>query len=176
MKNDLQIPPKTAIEVFKLLPEGTLCEVINGQLFMSPSPFTKHQIIVTDLLTDINYHCRRTKIAKAFVAPFDVYLDEEYTAVQPDIIVILKENEGIIKNHIYGVPDILIEVLSEGNRDHDLVTKKELYQKFGVKEYYVIEPETKLVFHFQLTGNSYDLINKQTAKLTSFLLGKTIEF
>ncbi len=65
--------------------------------------------------------------------PFDVYLDEEYTAVQPEIIVILKENEGIINNHTYGVPDILIEVLSEGNRDHDLVTKKELYQKFGVK-------------------------------------------
>ena len=92
------------------------------------------------------------------------------------LIVILKENEGIIKSHIYGVPDILIEVLSEGNRDHELVTKKELYQKFGVKEYYVIEPETKLAFHFHLTGNSYDLINKQTGKLTSFLLGKTFEF
>ncbi len=176
MKNDLQIPPKTAIEVFKLLPEGTLCEVINGQLFMSPSRFTKHQIIVTDLLTDINYYCRTTKIGKAFVAPFDVYLDEDYNAVQPDIIVVLKENEGIIKEHIYGVPDILIEVLSEGNRDLDLVTKKKLYQKFGVKEYYIIEPETKLVLHFQLAGNNYDLINKQTGKLTSVLLGKTFEF
>ncbi len=176
MKNDLQIPPRTAMEVFRLLPEGTLCEVINGQLFMSPSPFTKHQIIVTDLLTNINFYCRKTKIAKIFVAPFDVYLDEDSNAVQPDIIVILKENEGIIKDHIYGVPDILIEVLSEGNKDHDLVIKKELYQKFGVKEYYIIEPETKLVLHFQLAGNNYDLINKQTGKLTSFLLGKTFEF
>ncbi|MBA2563523.1 MAG: Uma2 family endonuclease [Chitinophagaceae bacterium] len=176
MKKDLQIPPRTAMEVFKLLPEGTLCEVINGQLFMSPSPFTKHQIIVTDLLTDINYYCRKTKIAKAFVAPFDVYLDEDSNAVQPDIIVVLKENEGIIKDHIHGVPDILIEVSSEGNRDHDLVTKKHLYQKFGVKEYYIIDPETKVVLHFQLNDSNYNLINEQTGRLTSFLLGTTFEF
>ena len=96
--------------------------------------------------------------------------------VQPDIIVVLKENEGIIKEHIYGVPDILIEFFSEGNRDHDLVRKKELYQKFGVKEYYIIEPETKLVLHFQLTGNNYNLIIEQTGKLTSFLPGKTFDF
>ena len=54
MKNDIQTPPRTAMEVFKILPEGTLCEVINGQLFMSPSPFTQHQMIVTDLSTEIN--------------------------------------------------------------------------------------------------------------------------
>ena len=76
MENALQTPPRTAMEVFKLLPEGTLCEVINGQLYMSPSPFTKHQVIVSDLLTDINYYCRKLKIGRAFVAPYDVYLDE----------------------------------------------------------------------------------------------------
>lgn len=141
-----------------------------------PSPFSKHQIILTDLVTEINYYCRKTKIANAFVASFDVYLDEYSNLVKPDICVVLKENEGIIRNHIYDVPDILIELLSEANRDHGLERKKELYQKFGAKEYYIIEPETKLVLHFQLTGKNYNLINEQTGKLTSFLPGKTFEF
>ena len=107
MQNVTQTPPRTAMEVFKILPEGTLCEVINGQLFMSPSPLTHHQIVVTDLLTDINLYCRKSKLARVFVAPYDVYLDEEENAVQPDIVVVLKENKNIIKEHIHGVPDII---------------------------------------------------------------------
>src|SRR5215217_4595203 len=103
MKNGIQTPPRTAMKVFKILPEGTLCEVINGQLFISPSPFTKHQMIVTDLSTEINYYCKKLKIARVFVAPFDVYLDEDRNAVEPDIIIVLKENESIIKDHIHGV-------------------------------------------------------------------------
>lgn len=176
MKDLLPSPPRTAMEVFKMLPEGTLCEVINGILYMSPSPFTQHQLIVGDLFTEINYFCKKKKIAKAFVAPYDVYLDENKNAVEPDIIIVLKENENIIKKHIHGVPDILIEVLSEGNKDHDLIRKKDLYEKFGVKEYYVIEPDSKLVFHFQLANNKYKLIKEQIAKLTSPLLNKTFEF
>ena len=176
MKNDIQTPPRTAMEVFKILPEGTLCEVINGQLFMSPSPFTKHQMIVTDLSTKINYYCKKLKIARVFVAPFDVYLDEDCNAVEPDIIVVLKENESIIKDHIHGVPDILIEVLSEGNKNHDLIRKKELYEKFAVKEYFIIEPETKLVRSFKLQSGKYISEVEQTAKLTSTLLGNSFEF
>ncbi len=57
-----------------------------------------------------------------------------------------------------------------------MVRKKELYEKFGVKEYYVVDPETKVVLHFQLTGSNYNLINEQTGRLTSFLLGTTFEF
>lgn len=176
MQNVTQIPPRTAMEVFKILPEGTLCEVINGQLFMSPSPLTIHQIIVTDLLTDINFYCKKSKSARVFVAPYDVYLDEEENAVQPDIVVVLKENSSIIKEHIHGVPDIIIEVLSEGNKNHDLVTKKELYERFGVKEYFVIEPGSRVVMPFTLQNGKYKKGIEQTDQLTSSLLGQTFEF
>lgn len=176
MQNVTQIPPRTAMEVFKILPEGTLCEVINGQLFMSPSPLTIHQIIVTDLLTDINFYCKKSKSARVFVAPYDVYLDEEENAVQPDIVVVLKENSSIIKEHIHGVPDIIIEVLSEGNKNQDLVTKKELYERFGVKEYFVIEPGSRVVMPFTLQNGKYKKGIEQTDQLTSSLLGQTFEF
>lgn len=176
MQDTLQIPPRTAMEVFKMLPEGTLCEVINGILYMSPSPFSKHQIIISELLSEIHFLLKKKKAGKVFTAPFDVYLDEIQNAVQPDLIIVLKENENIIQNHIHGVPDILIEILSEGNKNHDLIRKKELYEKFGVKEYYIIDPETSLVYHFQLQNGKYKLTSEQTGKLTSPLLDKTFEF
>ncbi len=103
----------------------------------------------------------------------DVYLDEHSNAVQPDLIVVLKENEGIIRprGHIHGVPDLLIEVLSSDHA-HDLVKKKEFYARFGVKEYFVVEPQTRLVMHFSLTGpGSYALVGQEIGVLHSGLLG-----
>jgi Uma2 family endonuclease len=176
MKNDIQTPPRTAMEVFKMLPEGTLCEVINGQLFMSPSPFTQHQMIITELLSALHILLKSKKMGHVFTAPYDVYLDEYANAVQPDIIVVLKENENIIKDHIHGVPDIIIEVLSQGNKNHDLIKKRELYEQFGVKEYFIIEPDTKLVRSFKLLSGKYISETEQTARLTSTLLANSFEF
>ena len=74
------------------------------------------------------------------------------------------------------MPDILIEVLSEGNKNHDLVRKKDLYEKFGVKEYFIIDPDTKLVRSFKLQSGKYISEAEQNAKLTSMLLGNSFEF
>lgn len=176
MQNIVQTPPRTAMEVFKILPEGTLCEVINGQLFMSPSPFTIHQMVITELLSSIHSYMKLTNSGHVFTAPFDVYLDEENNAVQPDIIIILKENEGIIKNHIHGVPDIVIEILSEGNINHDLIKKKELYERFAVKEYFIIDPRTKLVRSYEIQDGKFISKAEQTGKVTSVLLHRTFDF
>ncbi len=79
------------MEVFKILPEGTLCEVINGILYMSPSPFTKHQMIISELLSEIHFYLKKKKAGKVFTAPYDIYLDEDRNAVQPDIIIVLND-------------------------------------------------------------------------------------
>ncbi|MBP6431113.1 MAG: Uma2 family endonuclease [Ferruginibacter sp.] len=155
MNNLLQQPPKTAMEVFKILPEGTLCEVINGTLYMSPSPLSKHQLLISELLSAIHSFLKPNKTGIVFTAPFDVYLDEESNAVQPDLIIVLNENSSIIKEHIHGVPDILIEILSKGNESHDLVRKKELYETKGVKEYFIVDPTTKEVIHYIYQNNSF---------------------
>ena len=176
MKNDIQTPPRTAMEVFKILPEGTLCEVINGQLFMSPSPFTQHQLIVMELSSGLHILLKSKKMGYVFMAPYDVYLDEYANAVQPDIVIVLKENENIIKDHIHGVPDIIIEILSPGNKNHDLIRKRELYENFGVKEYFIVEPETKLVRSFKLQSGKYISEAEQVGKLTSTLLSSSLEF
>jgi Uma2 family endonuclease len=176
MNNLLQQPPKTAMEVFKILPEGTLCEVINGTLYMSPSPLKKHQLVLTELLAEIHFFLKANKTGYIFKAPFDVYLDEESNAVQPDLVIVLNENSSIIKEHIHGVPDILIEILSKGNESHDLVRKKELYEAKGVKEYFIIDPNTKEVIHYIYQNNAFVLQTSISGELNSLVLKKKFVF
>jgi Uma2 family endonuclease len=114
----------------------------------------------------------KSELGMAFCAPLDVYLDEMSNAVQPDIIVVLKHQLDIIhKNgHIHGVPDILIEILSKGNKDHDLIRKKDLYERFGVQEYHVVDPDTMLALTFSLVEGNYHTAQENIGKLWSPLL------
>lgn len=171
-------PPRTIMEVFKMLPEGTLAEVIENTLYMSPTPVTNHQRIIRKLSVQIDLHLDANKLGELFFAPFDVFLNETSNAVQPDILVILNENLGIIdeKSTIHGVPDLIIEVLSPGNKKHDLVIKRALYEKFGVKEYWVIDPSNKESIGFSLKDYSYVEFYKGTGDIRSRLLDSTFSF
>src|SRR6478736_646183 len=128
----IKTPPRTIMEVFQMLPEGTLAELINGSLYMSPAPTTQHQRTILDLSVALTTYVKQHKLGEIFIAACDIYLDEHSNAVQPDIIFISSEKSETVKESgIHGIPDILIEVLSPGISEHDTVVKKELYRKFG---------------------------------------------
>ncbi len=171
-------PPRTIMEVFQMLPEGTLAEVIENTLYMSPTPITNHQRIIRKLSVQIDLHLTANNLGELFFAPFDVFLDKTSNAVQPDILVILTENLGIIdeKSTIHGVPDLIVEILSPGNRKHDLVIKRALYEKFGVKEYWVIDPATKESIGFSLKDHSYVEFYKGNGEIHSQLLNRPFIF
>ena len=142
--NKLQKPPRTAMEVFEMLPEGTLAEVINNVLYMSPAPTFEHQDLLGDLFVKIRTHVMINDLGKCVSAPVDIYLGNK-NAVQPDIIFIATDNLNIIKDgKVKGVPDLIVEVLS-GNKKHDLQTKKTLYEEFGVKEFFIVNKDMKEV-------------------------------
>ena len=154
MKDILDIP-RTAMEVFEMLPEGTACEVIDNTLYMSPSPTTNHQELLGNIFADIHYNIKQHNLGKAFMAPCDVYLNDGQNVVQPDILFIKKERESIIQTKgIFGVPDLVIEILST-NKIHDQERKLELYRQNLVPEYIIIDPETKDVWHYLLQDNVY---------------------
>jgi len=171
-------PPRTIMEVFRILPEGTLAEVIDNALYMSPTPITIHQRIVSRLIINIGNFLEKSNTGEIFTAPFDVFLDETSNAVQPDLLVVLNNSKQIIDENgtIHGVPDLIIEVLSPGNKMHDLVTKKELYERFGVKEYWVIDPAEKEATGFLLTGQHYTPIFTGKGEIQSRLLNNTFLF
>jgi Uma2 family endonuclease len=172
MNEIIQSPPRTIMEVYKMLPEGTLAELIDNKIYMSPSPQRLHQSLSVLLIRFFGDYLDENNIGEIFHAPFDVYLDEAANAVQPDIFIVLNDNSRIIQpnGHIHGSPDLIIEILSPGNKNHDLLTKKNLYEKFGVKEYFIVDPETKEVVHYILSGEAFTRQPDQTGVLSSLLL------
>ena len=174
----VQTPPRTLMEVYKMLPEGTRAELIENVLYMPPSPTTNHQSVTMDLGSSIHFFLKKNDLGVVFSAPLDVYLDETSNAVQPDIVVVLKEQSDIVQpnGHIQGVPAILIEILLKGNKDHDLIRKKDLYERFGVQEYHVVDPDTKLVLSFSLAEGAYSTAIEQIGSLYSPLLEATFTF
>jgi Uma2 family endonuclease len=177
MKQIVETPPRTMMELYKTLPQGTLAELINNQLYMSPSPVYNHQDVLIEIASQLRMHLKKSG-GKVAIAPFDVYLDETGNAVQPDIVVVLNNNKGTLhpNGHFHGVPDVLVEILSPSNRDHDLVLKKGLYERFGVKEYWIVDPETKLTTIFERVNQQYEIVAERKAVLESKLLEIIIQF
>src|SRR4030095_10216157 len=108
-------PPRTALEVFELLPEGTLCEVINNTIYMAPPPSSSHQRSVTTLSRVIGNYIEKLQLGEVFVSPIGVYFDGDHV-FEPDIVFVSKENKHKIgQKGIIGAPDFIIEILSPSN-------------------------------------------------------------
>jgi Uma2 family endonuclease len=118
----------------------------------------------------------KAKTGVVLEAPTDVYLMEMQSVVQPDVMVIMNENNNIIREDgIHGAPDIVFEILS-GNRTHDTLKKKTLYEEAGVKEYFIVDPSDKTVIMFAYNDSKrYELIYELKGKITSEVLGISFE-
>ena len=135
--------------------DGNRYEVINGVLYMSPSPIVRHQRVLRRLSFLLGTWVENTKAGELLFAPMDVVLSEN-NIVQPDILYVSDERAFIIKEkNIQGAPDLLIEILSEGNRRHDEVKKRKLYESFGVEEYWIVDPVLETVKVFRLENSEY---------------------
>lgn len=128
-----------------LLPEESRYELIEGELLMTPSPTLRHQSICTNLEFMLVSHVRKYDLGVVLHAPMDVKLSE-HNVVQPDILFIAKERLGITTEHyVAAAPDLVVEVLSPGTRSRDIDIKKRLYGKYGVQEYWIVDPEANSV-------------------------------
>ncbi|MCJ8208796.1 Uma2 family endonuclease [Mucilaginibacter sp. RS28] len=176
MKNLLDIP-RTAMEVFEMLPEGTACEVIDNTLYMSPSPTTTHQKLLLKLAIKLQALIESSGLGDIFISPCDVYLNNGENVVQPDILFVSKTKQALIaEKGIMGAPDMVIEILST-NKEHDLQRKFQLYQQNAIAEYIIIDPETKQVWQYLLRENLYQENQEtQNGKLSVKSLPLEIEF
>ncbi len=136
-------------------------ELIEGEAYnMSPAPGAEHQRISIELSRQIaNY--LENKPCRVFAAPFDIFLpdgdeseDEINTIVQPDIVV-LCDDKKLSEKGITGPPDIVIEILSPSSMTRDQITKRDLYEKKGVKEYWIFDPAGKIVWKYSLSNGEY---------------------
>ena len=132
-------------------------ELWDGEIIMSAAPRPLHQIIVTNLAAALNEHVRPRRLGRGIVSPFDVVFGAT-KAVQPDVVFVSSAQKSIVESAcIRGVPELLFEVISEGTWRRDRVDKKALYEQFGVAEYWIIDPDSRLIEVFALAKGSYQL-------------------
>jgi Uma2 family endonuclease len=135
------------LEEFRALPEtNTPIELIDGELIVSPSPIDLHQDATGN--TYIVVKKVGTK-GKAKISPLDVYLGDN--VVQPDVFWVSNEGSQCKlgdDGFWYGAPDLVVEVLSPGSANRDHRRKYQLYEQFGSREYWIIDPQTEAVYVF----------------------------
>ena len=145
-------------------------EIINGEAVMMAPPSVKHQRISGALFSQL-YDYLKGKKCEVFAAPFGVRLFEEEgdypenvdTMVEPDLSVVC--NPGKLDEYgCKGAPDLVIEILSPSTRRHDRMTKFNLYQRAGVKELWIVDPDTRDVQTFILEGGRYFVKGYGTAE------------
>jgi Uma2 family endonuclease len=139
-----EVGPGWTAREFRELPEGTRCQLIEGELVMSPSPRFFHQQVVLNLALMIRvYLDGRPGTGTVVVAPMDVYLTE-IDAYQPDVVFVADASRATIREDgVHGGPELVIEVLSPGSEKHDLGRKKCVYAESGVIEYWVVDPDAR---------------------------------
>lgn len=155
----METPPKkvwTYDDLRQMPEDGTRYEIIEGELIVMPSPVVVHQRIVGRLHLAFHAQIQARGLGEVFMAPLDVVMAPT-RVVQPDLIVVKPEHREILRDHIYGVPDLLVEVLSPSNQKHDRVTKRRLYARDRLPEYWIVDPDAQTVEVLELVegGLSY---------------------
>ena len=147
-------PQKISIDEFYKLRENSEngLEYINGIVYMTPSPSTKHQRISSRLHAKL-FNFLEGKECEVFPAPFDIELrkadDQEKPSDTPKVVIpdltVICDKTTLDDNKYVGVPELIIEILSPSNQAHDLVIKLNLYMQYGVKEYWIVNPLLNIV-------------------------------
>ena len=148
MKGAVVERPKRRVwtyEDYLRLDDDKRYELINGRLYEMPAPTPLHQIILAYLHHRFYDFAKRRDTGLVIPSPIDVVLGDRYV-LQPDILFISKERLGIIgEKAITGPPDLVVEIISPATVRRDTVVKKGIYERFGVREYWIVYPDERAI-------------------------------
>lgn len=152
---------RLTVEDLERLPEeheGDRQELIDGELVVTPVPLIRHQVISMNLTRSLDQHVRPRNLGMVFYAPTGIQFSRHDLLI-PDICFVSRERLGIVgEKTIAAAPDLVIEILSPGTRRRDLTTKRELYARFGVREYWPVDPDKRTVEVLELVGNGFQVV------------------
>ncbi|CCH51512.1 hypothetical protein BN8_00440 [Fibrisoma limi BUZ 3] len=139
--------------------DSHLYELINGELVKRKAPTPQHQRLSIKLSVSIHTHVEQHKLGQVYYAPIDVFLDD-HNSPQPDLVFVAADQLSIItKNGIEGVPALVVEIISPTSIIRDRVTKKELYERSGVQEYWLVDPQNQEIEIYTLQDGQYVLLS-----------------
>ncbi|MFT4039129.1 MAG: Uma2 family endonuclease [Thermomicrobiales bacterium] len=143
---------------FESLPDrdnGERRELIDGEMIVAPASVTRRQRVAKRVMLRLDEHVTTHDLGEVFVTGQGVYLSTTNLVI-PDVCFVAAARQHIVReNYIYGAPDLIVEILSPGNRRNDLVLKRNLYARFGVGEYWQIDPEAQRVTVLALEGEGH---------------------
>ena len=148
-------PDRYTYKDYLLIDDDKRYEILRGGLIMVPAPFTIHQRLLRNIEDILWNFVKEKKLGEVLVAPTDVVLSEDIV-VQPDILFISKEGLDIIKEAaIMGSPDLIVEIISPSSASYDTVEKRDIYEEYGVKEYWLVFPQEKAIEVLALEDGVY---------------------
>ena len=149
---------KLTYDDFLLFPDdGKRHELIDGEHYVTPSPNIRHQAILGNLYFLIRGWLEHHPEGRAFVAPLDVVFTT-FDVVEPDLLFVSRQREPHIltAQHVTGAPDIVVEIGSPATRKRDETIKRRLYERSGVSEYWVVDPDLDVVRVYRNRDGSFD--------------------
>lgn len=169
---DLTVP---ALEAVKSLPEKMHTEVIDGHLYVMEAPSSAHAEVSFELAMKLGIYVKARKLGKVFMENLGVFT--KTSTVRPDVLFVSQKNVLLIKQKgLMGPADLCIEVLSPGTKTYNFTTKKKLYEKFRVREYWLVDPITKETYGFLLKNGKYGDPMILKGKISIRILNKVITF
>ena len=154
-----QPKPKTKFTVADYMntPDDVRYQLIDGELILAPSPTTRHQRVSVRLFVDLHQFVRMKGLGEACIAPLDVVFPDR-EVYQPDILFVSNERRGIITEaNIQGAPDLVVEILSPSTQRHDRGHKQDVYAERGVREYWIVDPDSRTLEVLSAGANGWTL-------------------
>lgn len=173
---------RATVADYRKLPEGAKYELIDGEIIEKenpnmPGPKIRHQAVSTRLVIGLGRHIVENGLGLLLHAPADVYFDAE-NAFQPDILFVAEGRvETLVQEDgVYGAPDLVIEILSPSTGYYDLKSKFQVYEKYGVREYFIVDHKDDEVIGYRNEGGRFGEFFRERGRLRSELLNCEISF
>lgn len=138
--------------------DGNRYEIIDGVLYMAPSPIANHQLSSNRLSQTLTNYADAHDLGYVCTAPMDVRLPNQPVPFQPDVLFIRAERKEIIQQWIEGVPDLVVEIISPSSASYDRAQKFRVYEEAGVPEYWIVDPRARTIEVFVLEEGEYVLL------------------
>lgn len=153
---------KWTYEDYLALPDdGRRYEIIEGVLYVTNAPNIDHQFVVSEVVQQMGSFIRQHKLGYVLAAPFEIHLTATTRPVLPDVIFIKSDRwPETGAGYFEGAPDLIVEVLSPSTRRTDQVVKFTTYEQAGVPEYWIVDPKSRSVQVFVLSGREYGLLGE----------------
>ncbi len=149
---------KLTYDDFLLFPDdGKRHELIDGEHYVTPSPNLRHQTILGNLYFLMRAWLEQHPVGRAFMAPLDVVFTQ-FDVVEPDLLFVSRHRAPDILaiKHVTGAPDIVVEIGSPSTRKRDETIKRRLYERSGVSEYWVVDPDLDVVRVYRNRDGRFD--------------------